>query len=471
MNGNIADWNHCSHLRAGYNLLLDALHVGTSILSCADEFLEHLQRLKSRDPGRFANTEHRTMTIFWLYNLQIAIMGYQSNNNMGQWPDRDMFFDVLLQSPDLMYGGLWKDWYTKDLIMSPEAKLYWRLPDLQTLPNIIVSTEERQWPSQTLSQQEPCRLMDFAFAVVQIYMSSDVRRGWLIEQSMAILQTTTMRRRAQAASLQPYSETQTYFWIQIVHVAMSVLKEKLQCDATTVDALSRLSFSGFRRCFDLDPDLWRNHYTPTRWESVEARGGFVLPDLQPLPNVLTFTTHQNVSSALYRESDFDDISTSAEIPSTEALAVHAVVLLEKSAFISEQGAESPVILSHAHLLRFLFERLKTTGDHVTETLATRAISAMMDIQGIYIHGLTLKAFWTHEVLAATRTLDEGTNFGDFIRAKMYLTYTELPFAYFSPALLRSLDAQDRIVPPNRKKLNGFAAMIDAQTEDEKWVLM
>jgi ubiquitin carboxyl-terminal hydrolase L3 len=471
LSGEIVDWNHRCHLRAGFSLLLDALRNGKSILSCAEDFLEHLQRLKSTDPERFRNTEHRTMTVFWLYNLQLAIMSYQSNKSMDKWPDRDAFDDALLHSPELMYGGLWKHWYTKDLMMSLEAKMYWRLPDLQTLPNIIVRTGERQQHNGDLGGEEPDRLMSFAFSVVQLHTSSNVRRGWLVEQSLAILQTTTMRRRAQDTSLQPYSETQAYFWIQIVHAALSAYKERLQHDDTAIDALSRLSFSRFRRLFDLDTNLWRDHYTPTRWESVNARGSFVLPDLKPLPNVLTLNASKDVTSALEWESNSNDVSMSAEIPSMEVLAIHAIILLEKSASMSRQDLESPVILSHAHLLRFLFERLKMTEGHTAETLASRAKNAMLEIQGPFMHGLTLKAFWTQQVLAAIGTSSEIENFDDLIRANMHLAYTDLTFTYFSPVLLRSLDAEEKIVAPDRKRLNGFAYMIDLQNEDEEWVVM
>lgn len=74
LTGELPEWNHRSHLRAGFFTLLDSLPQGQGVFKTAKVFLDHLKRLKELKPERFRDTEHRTMTIFWLYNLQGAIL-------------------------------------------------------------------------------------------------------------------------------------------------------------------------------------------------------------------------------------------------------------------------------------------------------------------------------------------------------------------------------------------------------------
>jgi hypothetical protein len=59
LTGELPVWNHRSHLRAGYFILLDALSAGDSIFEAAEKFLSELSRLNRNNPERFRNTTHR----------------------------------------------------------------------------------------------------------------------------------------------------------------------------------------------------------------------------------------------------------------------------------------------------------------------------------------------------------------------------------------------------------------------------
>ena len=469
--GTITEWNHRSHLKAGYILLLEYIEAGEGILACAETFLSHLKRLKDAAPDRFRNTEHRTMTIFWLHNLQLAILSFKSDKSLEKLPGRDLFNEVLLHSPHLMYGGLWKEWYTEELMMSPEAKEYWRLPDLQALPDFAERTGSQKRRTRRLSQEEPFRLIRFAFAVVQKYMSSDVRRGWLVKQSLAALQTTTMRLRSQNPDMRPYSETQAYFWIQIVHAALHGIGETSLNNSVPESFINRLSFSSFRVLFAIDPTSWRTYYTPATWESLEARMTFVAPDLKPLPNVMPQPHIHDLVIAVERQTAEKGIGMTAEIPSMEELALRSNILLHESAAMDETKCQSTCIGSHAHMLRFLYYRLRSSGSSDESPVAVKATAALMDMQGMLAESLTLKAFWTQQVLLAFSSSGVALSFDDMIRANMHLVYPDLPLCYFSPEVLQSLDAKRGIVAPDRRKFKAFLPVSESRLEEEDWVIM
>jgi hypothetical protein len=82
------------------------------------------------------------MTTFWLLEIQTAIYTYKHDNNIDGFPRKNDFQKVLLHSPTLMYGRMWSLYYSKDLLFSPEAREYWRLPDLrpfQSFTNVLPS--------------------------------------------------------------------------------------------------------------------------------------------------------------------------------------------------------------------------------------------------------------------------------------------------------------------------------------------
>ena len=63
-------WNHRSHLRAGFLILLRCMQKMESVLEATDIFLEHLGRLRASNPDRFANTAHRSV-LFSTYPCSI----------------------------------------------------------------------------------------------------------------------------------------------------------------------------------------------------------------------------------------------------------------------------------------------------------------------------------------------------------------------------------------------------------------
>ncbi|KAL2817260.1 P-loop containing nucleoside triphosphate hydrolase protein [Aspergillus cavernicola] len=290
LSADLPAWDHRSHLKAGYFIVLDDAAKGDSIFTTADKFITHIKRLKETHPDRFRNTEHQTMTIFWLLQLQLAIWNYKIDKGLDQFPAWGDFQDVLLHAPSLRNTKLWSLYYTRDRIFSQQAREAWIIPDLQQFP--ILKPQPIQTKSTPIAMEGSDRLLRFAYAITQHILASGLRRGAVIKDALSSLQATTIRLRIVDLTIPPYSETQAYFWIQVVHAALRSLEsQKERPDFLTkksYDAFptAQLSFSNFTILFDITPKAWKGYYSSEIWDSVAARIEFVPPDIKPLPNII-----------------------------------------------------------------------------------------------------------------------------------------------------------------------------------------
>lgn len=121
-------WDHYAHLRAGYLVLLRQRERGGGVREAVEEFMGHLERLRGVEPERFGKTGHWTMTGFWMGRLEVAKRGEKEG-----LLERRPFREVLVGSPELMDGGLWKEYYSREVMFSSEARSGWREPDLKGL--------------------------------------------------------------------------------------------------------------------------------------------------------------------------------------------------------------------------------------------------------------------------------------------------------------------------------------------------
>ncbi|KAJ3512268.1 hypothetical protein NMY22_g15384 [Coprinellus aureogranulatus] len=72
---------------------------------------------------------HFTMTYFWIQLVHFGIRNLPEAIapaiGSSTYPSSDDFFRFLLVNPHLSDGGLWMDYYSKEVIMSTEAKRFW----------------------------------------------------------------------------------------------------------------------------------------------------------------------------------------------------------------------------------------------------------------------------------------------------------------------------------------------------------
>lgn len=229
------------------------------------------------------------MTIFWLTQIQLAVLNLVEAEDLSEAPGRGDFARIVRQTPSLMDSGLWKVYYSKDLLFSPDARESWCFPDLQPLPAFIANPLQQQQTPTWVPEQNQDRLLRFALIVAQASMSSGVRRGALVKKSLQALEKTTIRIRSKNQQVPPYSETQSYFWIQIVHACLLSLDAGSAIPEGPKDpcaVATKIGLPVFKSLFKITGDEWRLYYTDETWNSVAARREFALPDLKPLPNII-----------------------------------------------------------------------------------------------------------------------------------------------------------------------------------------
>jgi len=78
---------------------------------------------------------HITMTYFW---IQIVHFGIRNMPPCEELSQSDNFLRFLLINPYVVDGGMWADYYSKDVMMSTKAKGEMVFPDKKPLPNLVI---------------------------------------------------------------------------------------------------------------------------------------------------------------------------------------------------------------------------------------------------------------------------------------------------------------------------------------------
>lgn len=414
-----------------------------------------------------------TMTIFWLFQLQVAAVRFPLSKRMEGLPSREDFDRVLVHTPDLIDSGLWKGYYSKDLMFTPNARANWVLPDLAPLPSITQPVEQES-PSEQTPKSDKDHLIRFALTIIQTTSGTKLRRGAVIKQALSALQTSIMQKRASMPTVAPYSETQAYFWIQFVHAALASLPSSSRNGLSTVagwhGSMNTLTLTAFKALFDISGDEWRDYYSQSLWDSMKARIGFVNPDKKPLPGLISIPPQANTNNVkLHMVSKTGlGIATTPRMPPPESLAVLVAAVCDAAA-LSDCDSIDGLVKTHAELIVFLYETLVAQVAPQTELdgnlVATskrrrdivRAIDEALEISGPSVEGLTHKMFWIQQVLAAAEQTVAPSSFDNFMNSNPHLAYEGLPLMYYSEMILNSSEAKEVFIPPDRRPFPSVVA--------------
>ncbi|KAJ7650893.1 ADP-ribosylation factor [Roridomyces roridus] len=147
-------WDHYTHVRLAYVIL--TTHGRQKGKNMIFDGIEKYIAQSEQTRGR---TFHVTMTYFWIQmvhfgirsmpppvadsdasSLQTLVADEEPKAKVSNdWaPNADDFPRFLLLNPFVADGNLWADYYSKEVIMSPEAKAGMVLPDRKPLPNLVV---------------------------------------------------------------------------------------------------------------------------------------------------------------------------------------------------------------------------------------------------------------------------------------------------------------------------------------------
>ncbi|KAL0069998.1 hypothetical protein AAF712_002895 [Marasmius tenuissimus] len=144
---NLPLWDHYTHIRIAYLILLKhGRQKGKNmIFDGIKKYIEESPQGQTRK-----RTFHFTMTYFWVQMVHFSIRsiapvsaeaevaegesgGVQQLGNDAN----DDFRKFLLLNPYLARSDLWSEYYTKDMMLSQEAKESMVLPDRNSLPNLV----------------------------------------------------------------------------------------------------------------------------------------------------------------------------------------------------------------------------------------------------------------------------------------------------------------------------------------------
>ncbi|KAF9887769.1 hypothetical protein FE257_009575 [Aspergillus nanangensis] len=498
--GTLEKWDHRCHLRAGFLTLRESIAEDHVVFAASDLFLARLDAMRNANPSKFRKTSHRTLTTFWLYQIYQCMLAFRETH--ASLPTANQFNTLLEHHPDLMDGRAWTEFWTKEILFSPAAQAGWILPDVKPLPQLFLlsqgnGTGNAKRTTQSQHQHAKAKAttgiyQKFAYAILRAVESTHQRRAALINESLPMIQSYIMHLRAQSSSpttvlLEPYSETQAYFWIQMLHAAM---KPTLEVNPS----ITRLSFASFRAlCPDLlaAEDAWEEFYAADTWNSIEARMKTLLPTKKPLPNVVLAPEVGQVYAVVSAKLDEkyagrrggggqwggEDDDDSVELfLRAQWMAKGGVGDTDGPTTTTTTTATS----SHADLIQRLFDCVVTsrigqqTGHHHQGAGALSQVfwdEMPFPGEGRY----TSVAFWSQMVLRAFYSMDarfhdqvarledmgeQGQLLTQFLRANEELCWEGLWQVYYSEEKWRSHEASEGYVWPDRRWISGGLSLVD-----------
>lgn len=450
-------WTHYTYLKALYFVILESAKKKT-FCEIAEDFIIHLNRLRNTSPQLLNNSEtprtyvdapfSRCIVTFWTLQLQHRIRDYRMHTMSADLPSREEFPQILRHSPSLLNTYLWKGYYSFNPVSRPRD--VWSIPNLRPLPT---QTDYLRDPATVPRvDKRPDKLIRYAFAVMQYVRNTGTARVQVLIQALVALQQATMRARTTDPTVETYSETQAYFWIYIVNAALRSLDDEKRLVDTSI-----MSFEAFQETFHLNPTRWKEYYSNKMWNSVAARSQFVMPDLNPLPNVI---------AALPRKESKENRKISEaipELPSAEELTFRARMNCgELTPTLQNVG---PPVLNHAHLLFYLHKRFTQDADETSqEKFKSRARELFSEIAGPMVAGATHRNFWIQQVGVAVSNSDivrGQSTFREFLTSNLHLVFEELHSIYYGPEVWDSVDAVEKIIGPDRRRIEVIVDMVGA----------
>ncbi|ODH27352.1 hypothetical protein ACO22_04213 [Paracoccidioides brasiliensis] len=230
-----------------------------------------------------------------------------------------------------------------------------------------------------------------------------------------------------SSSWDPYSETQAFFWIQMLHAALETIPINSGLDITNLrfKSISILLPS----LFETD-DIWRRYYTETLWTSLKARARTTLPDLKSLRTALQtpeqWLIQRAVASVLYEKypcaASDASLSYCSSDPSAEELLLEVRWAVKEARNSSFNNSMIPA--THAMLVYRIFNYLLDAeilpeGDR-SDSRRTASLSTASWDATSFLHQqgrphetkqrYTAAVFWSRMVLHAFIETDKVSSF-------------------------------------------------------------
>lgn len=213
---------------------------------------------------------YRTLDIFYCAQIAAAVWRH-ADNGKKDLPGADDFDVIYAQHRALLHEDVWREYYTPAFLREETTARFYRLPDLRDLPG---TTSDIDHPQQDGAGHFG-KLPRWAHLVVRTHW----RKPEFPVEVLAEIATATLRRsiaRLQqenpAAAIQPYSETQAYFWLN----TMGLFSDYKPGAKQVWDP--PWPFGAEIAVGERDLWAWERHYSPALWASSAAAAARLEPD-------------------------------------------------------------------------------------------------------------------------------------------------------------------------------------------------
>ncbi|KAL2760148.1 hypothetical protein ACRALDRAFT_1059950, partial [Sodiomyces alcalophilus JCM 7366] len=211
---------------------------------------------------------NRTLDIFYL--AQIAAGTYRwtdqlRSNNLLKEDDFDAFY---ARYHELLNKDAWKQYYSPEFLAQPISARFYRLPNLQDLPD---SSDPLGGPRQK-GIGHFTKLPRWAYNVARTHerQPGPLPLETIIEIALSTLQQTISRQRKDYPHIQPYSETQASYWL---HAVMKIDDNDIPIGKYIWEHY-RFGYLVAQGWYDLWE--WEKDYSRERWEN-----SYGVPTLKP----------------------------------------------------------------------------------------------------------------------------------------------------------------------------------------------
>ncbi|KAK2808883.1 hypothetical protein FQN50_004359 [Emmonsiellopsis sp. PD_5] len=310
-------------------------------------------------------------------------------------------------------------------------------------------------------------LRRFAYTILREAKTTNRRRAAIIDETFPSIQSHIMRLRAQSPqTAEPYSMTQAYFWVQMLHAII----ESLAPAGSGLD-ITKLSFDSFRILYpDLLPgdDAWKEFYSAETWNGVQGRMSVAVPDLKPLPNIVEQPDQTRIEDAAMSTlgEKWVNIPAHGSRPTTEDL-------LFKVRCAIKDSSDYPSLTHHTRMIHHAFDELLNTPPESRARGTSYASAAWYKVSfPPDKKAFTNIVFWSQLVLAAYSTMDQSFHhaaaeirheqcsydspkrnelFARFLESRPELCWEELWRLYFTEETWRrSVDFPSPYILPDRR---------------------
>jgi ADP-ribosylation factor protein 1 len=306
-------WDHRTHLRIAWIYLNQyGRREGlVRIFASIKAFIENSPRTKTASSSTRGTTFHETMTYFWSHMVHYAIVATKN--------PRNDFKSFLVLNPQLVNGGLFLHYYSKNLmLMNAESRESVILPDIRPLPSIISSTStsinELSKDVNSVSMGNVKSVPEPRLPLTDTEFLNEFNdrslKSWSHDSKIRLIYILVSSHSGggSASNLvldalekfegSGYHLTLNYFWLHMVRYCVASLSKTANpttvqvadADVTSQDGKStKLSFQDFIRqpqCQMLrNQMLYSKYFSPAVIDRSSVDLSF--PDLKSLPNIIS----------------------------------------------------------------------------------------------------------------------------------------------------------------------------------------